>query len=121
MVIHSDQGREFEGWVFQKLAELMGANKTRTAPYRPQSDGLVERFNRTLLNMFSVFILDKPGDWDDHLLYELSAYRSSVHDSTNCTPNSLVYSRETNLPIDLMLPASKADDIKANNYPEYVQ
>ena len=37
--IHSDQGREFEGHVFQRLAELLGAHKTRTAPYRPQSDG----------------------------------------------------------------------------------
>ena len=120
-VIHSDQGREFEGGVFQRLAELLGANKTRTAPYRPQSDGLVERFNRTLLNMLSVFACDRPTTWDDHLPYLLSAYRSSVHASTQCTPNSLTYGRETNLPIDLMIPGSPQSDIKAQNYPDYVQ
>ena len=119
--IHSDQGREFEGHVFQRLAELLGANKTRTAPYRPQSDGLVERFNRTLLNMLSVFVCDRPGDWDEHLPFMLSAYRSSVHASTQCTPNSLVYGKETNLPIDLMIPGSHMSDIKARNYPDYVQ
>jgi len=120
-VIHSDQGREFEGHVFQRLAQLLGATKTRTAPYRPQSDGLVERFNRTLLNMLSVFTCDRPGDWDEHLPFLLSAYRSSVHASTQCTPNSLVYGRETNLPIDLLLPGSHQSDLKAANYPDYVQ
>ena len=89
--------------------------------FRPQSDGLVERFNRTLLNMLSVFVHDKPNTWDDHLPYVLSAYRSSVHDSTKCTPNCLVYARETNLPIDLMLPPTKGDEAKAESYPEYVQ
>ena len=31
-VIHSDQGREFEGRVSQRLAELLGATKTHTVP-----------------------------------------------------------------------------------------
>ena len=120
-VVHSDQGREFEGRVFKHLVEMLGATKTRTAPYRPQSDGLVERFNRTLLNMLSVFVHANPTDWDEHLPYVLSAYRSSVHSSTNCTPNSLVYARETNLPLDLILPTSRSDHLKAQNYPQYVQ
>jgi hypothetical protein len=32
--------------------------QTRTNPYRPQSDGLVERFNWTLVQMFSMFVED---------------------------------------------------------------
>ena len=47
MVIHSDQGREFENKVMQELCLLCGSHKTRTTPYHPESDGLVERFNRT--------------------------------------------------------------------------
>ena len=38
LYIHSDQGRNFESAVF---------NETRTTPLHPQSDGMVERFNRT--------------------------------------------------------------------------
>ena len=75
----------------------------------------------TLLNMLSVFVCDRPGDWDEHLPFMLSAYRSSVHSSTQCTPNSLVYGKETNLPIDLMIPGSHLSDIKARNYPDYIQ
>jgi hypothetical protein len=49
--IHSDQGREFESALFAAMCDLLGVNKTRTVPYRPQSDGMIERFNRTLQNM----------------------------------------------------------------------
>ena len=44
-VIHSDQGREFENNLMQELCLLCEAHKTRTTPYHPASDGLVERFN----------------------------------------------------------------------------
>ena len=45
--IHTDQGREFESKLFKGVCELMGGHKTKTCPYHPQSDGMVERFNRT--------------------------------------------------------------------------
>ncbi|KAI4880802.1 hypothetical protein NFI96_008108, partial [Prochilodus magdalenae] len=46
--LHSDQGSNFESDVFQRMCELLGIEKTRTTPFRPQSDGQVERFNATL-------------------------------------------------------------------------
>ena len=57
--IHTDQGREIESELFSELCKLLGIEKTRTTPYRPQSDGLVdERFNRTLIAMLSAFVKD---------------------------------------------------------------
>ena len=69
----------------------------------------------------TTLVSEKQNDWDENLSFVLSAYHSSVHTSTSCTPNSFVYARETNLPMDLMLPGTKRDAIKAENYPEYVQ
>lgn len=51
--LHSDQGREDE--VFQERCQLMGLQKARTTPIRPQSDGLVERFNQTVLDKLAKF------------------------------------------------------------------
>ena len=52
-VLHTDQGLGFESHLFQHICALLGVHKTRTSPYRPQSDGLVERFNRTLQQMLA--------------------------------------------------------------------
>ncbi len=67
--IHSDQGRNFESALFAELCQLLGSEKTRTVPYRPQSDGLVERFNRTLQQMLKTLVSEARDDWDDLLPY----------------------------------------------------
>ena len=55
VVIHSDQAWEFENNLMQQLCLLCGTHKNRTTPYHPASDGLIKRFNRTLLMMLVMF------------------------------------------------------------------
>ncbi|ROT62945.1 hypothetical protein C7M84_019191 [Penaeus vannamei] len=62
--LHSDQGREFESVVFQECCRLLGIKKTRTTALRPQSDGLVERFNRTLIHEVAKYCSSDQRDWD---------------------------------------------------------
>jgi hypothetical protein len=100
--VHSDQGRQFESGVFQELCRLLQIDKTRTTPYHPQSDGLVERFNRTIEEMLSKYISTDQRDWDEHLAHIMLAYRSSVHESTGHTPSAMMLGREVSLPIDLL-------------------
>ena len=54
-----------ENKVMQELCHLCGTHKTRTTPYHPESDGLVERFNMTLLMMLAMFAGENKDDWDD--------------------------------------------------------
>ena len=75
--IHTDQGREFEAALFRGVCQLLGIRKTRTTPFHPQSDGMVERFNRTVKAMLSKFVNESQDDWDEHLPYVMMAYRSS--------------------------------------------
>ncbi|MCG8044654.1 MAG: DDE-type integrase/transposase/recombinase, partial [Candidatus Thiodiazotropha endolucinida] len=100
--IHSDQGRQFESNLFKELCKLLQINKTRTTPYHPQSDGMVERFNMTLVTMLSAFVDDHRTDWDEQIPYVLMAYRSSEHETTGVTPNLLMLGRETTMPLDIM-------------------
>ena len=43
--IHSDQGRNFDGNLFKAVCQIYQVAKTRTTPYRPCSNGQVERYN----------------------------------------------------------------------------
>ena len=108
-VIHSDQGREFDNHLMQELCHLCGAHRTCTAPYRPASDGLVERFNRTLLMMLAMFAGENRDNWDDLLLVVMMAYRSSVHESTGFSPYRLMFGEECTLPMDVGLPRRDQD------------
>ena len=113
IVIHSDQGREFENRIMQELCILCGSHKTRTTSYHPESDGLVERFNRTLLMMLAMFASKNREDWDDLLPAVMMAYRSSVHESTGFSPYRLMFGEECTLPMDIGLPKQKSDSISS--------
>ena len=97
IVIHSDQGREFENKIMQELCLLCGSHKTRTTPYHPESDGMVERFNRTLLMMLAMFAGKNREDWEDLLPAVMMAYWSSVHESTGFSPYRLMFGEECTL------------------------
>ena len=101
--LHTDQGRNFESDLFKAICDLLGVEKTRTVPYNPKSDGMIERFNRTLATMLSMFVDENKTDWDDHLPYVMAAYRATQHKSTGVTPNLLMLNRELNFPLDLMV------------------
>ena len=100
--IHSDMGAEFESNLFREICRLLDVKKSRTCPYRPQCDAVVERFNRTLKQMLAIFCHENKHDWDDYLPYLMFAYRSSIHASTKHSPNFLMFGQEVNCPVDLM-------------------
>ena len=107
--IHSGQGRNFESVLFKEVGNILGMEKTRTTPLRPQSDGMVERFNRTLKNMLSKFVEENLRDWDRHLPILMMAYRSAVHETTGCSPSELMFGREIRLPVDLLFSSPESD------------
>ena len=121
--LHSDQGREFESELMAKMCELFEIEKTRTTPYRPQSDGMVERLNRTIQDMLAMYIDNYQRDWDDHLPFVVSAYRNSIHESTGCTPNLIMFGHEISIPLDLMVgrPNYLDEDMCSVEYVEWLK
>ena len=78
-------------------------------PISPESDGLIECFNRTLLMMLVMFAGEHRDDWDDLLPPVMMAYRSSVHESMGFSPHRLMLGEECTLLMDIGLPRRHPD------------
>ena len=100
--LHSDQGRNFESQLFQEACKLLDIEKTRTTGYRPQSDGMIERFMRTVASMLRNYVDKRQDDWDSHLPYVLLAYNTAEHESTGYSPFEMVFGRCARLPVELV-------------------
>ena len=124
LVIHSDQGREFENGLMKSLCALLGCTKTRTAPYHPESDGMIERFNRTCLMMLSMFVNDRRDNWHELLPFIMHAYRTSVHESTGYSPFRLMMGEECSLPQDVStaeLRTQRENDVAPHPFATWVR
>ncbi len=99
----SDRGTAFFSGLMREVYHLMGIHKTTTTAYHPQTDGLVERYNRTLTDMLAKTVQKNGRDWDQKLPYVLFAYRASRQESTQESPFFLMYGRDPQLPTDAAL------------------
>ena len=82
---------------------VVGCEKINTSGYHPQTDGLVEKFNSTLINMIAKSCETKGRDWNEHLPYLLFAYRVSSQHSTKESPFFLLYVRDPRITMETML------------------
>ncbi|KAJ8381341.1 hypothetical protein SKAU_G00021190 [Synaphobranchus kaupii] len=117
--LHSDQGRNFESQLMAEVCKRLGVTKTRTTPLHPQSDGLVERFNRTLATQLAILASQHQRDWDRHLPLVLWAYRSAVQESSQLTPAALMFGRELRTPVDLVFGAPPEPEEPSRTREEY--
>ena len=100
--ILTDQGTNFMSNLLKQIYQLLGIRSLRTTPYHPQTDGLTERFNKTLKQMLRKFVNDSGTDWDQWLPYLLFAYREVPQASTGFSPFELVYGHEVRGPLFLL-------------------
>ena len=93
-----------ESELFQELCHTMHIHKTRTTPYHPQSDGLVERSNRTVQNILKAYVNTDQTDWDRYLPTTMLASNTSTHSTTGYTPHYLLCGFEVFMPLHIMYP-----------------
>lgn len=96
----SDRGGEFLSDLSQETYRLMNIQKLNTSGYRPQTNGMVEKFNHTLVQSISQYITSDQRDWDEFLPFACFQYRSSKNETTNETPYYLLFYREMKMPLD---------------------
>jgi len=56
----SDRGRQKDNSFFRAVMRMLGTRCKYTTPYHPQTNGQVERYNRTLLNQIRAFCEEHP-------------------------------------------------------------
>jgi len=61
----TDNGPQFASLFFQGVCNLMGIRNLYTSTYHPQTNGQVERFNKTLVDMVMHYIEDHQDNWDE--------------------------------------------------------
>lgn len=79
---------------------MLQINKTPTTAYHPQSDGMIERLNRTVKDVLSKYISVHQNDWDKFVDGIVFAYNSTVHGTTEITPYRMVFGEEIRLPVE---------------------
>ena len=100
--ILSDRGvSNFLSSVMKETFKFLGILHSKTAPYRPQSNGAVERFHHTLMQMVRKSVADH-RDWDEYLQYLLFACREAPCSSTGFSPFELLFGREVHGPLDIL-------------------
>ena len=114
--ILTDKGLNFTSKLLQSVNELFQIIKLNTSAYHPQTDGMVERFNRTLLDMLASYTNSSQNDWDCHIPSCLFAYRTSNHNATNESPFYLMYLRDTFMPTDHLLNTSETTSMETAEY-----
>ncbi|GBP78798.1 Transposon Tf2-9 polyprotein [Eumeta japonica] len=77
----SNQGKQFESNLFHKLIKLLGIDKIRTTPYHPQSNGMVERWHRSLKTALRARLNHK--SWIEKLPIILLELRAVPRSDTN--------------------------------------
>lgn len=65
----SDRGTDFLSEVVQEVCTLLGVEKVSMSGYHPQTDSLVEHFNRTITAMLLKCVKQHGQDWNTHLLW----------------------------------------------------
>lgn len=114
--IITDRGKHFISTFIEEVFRAMGSNHVTTTAYHPQTNGLCERFNRTLADMLSMYVSTDHRDWDEFLPYVVFGYNSSQHETTGFTPFFLLHGREPTLPIDASLNLQRDNEGAFNAY-----
>ncbi|GFQ92100.1 transposon Ty3-I Gag-Pol polyprotein [Trichonephila clavata] len=98
-IITTDQGRQFESYLFSLLTKLLGVQKIKTTPHHPISNGIVERFHRSLKQSLRCHA---PTKWTESIPLVLLGLRTALKEDLQCTSAELVYGSTLRLPAEFL-------------------
>ena len=104
ITFQSDNGKAFVGDLTKELMKRSQVAQAHSTTYHPQTNGLVERQNRTLVSMLRVYCSRYMDGWDKHLPQAMGAYNSTEHSTTGISPHMMLTGHEKALPLTFFYP-----------------
>lgn len=101
--ISTDQGRQFESSLFNSLVKKFGISRIRTTAYHPQSNGLIERWHRTL--KAALMARGNSTQWTNELPTVLLGLRTALRSNSEFSPAMMTYGTTLRLPSDFITPS----------------
>ena len=95
-ILISDQGTEFVNVTVNALLRTCGITHITSSPYHPQTNGLTERTNQSLIQKLAKGA-DSPTNWDTALNFSVFAYNISYQRKLMASPFELLYGRSPTL------------------------
>ncbi|KYN41477.1 hypothetical protein ALC56_04118, partial [Trachymyrmex septentrionalis] len=86
--------------LFQALSKFLGSKKTRTSPYYLASNGLIERWHRTLKTAITCY--EDGRQWLDLLPTVLLSLRTCLKEDLKCSPAELVHGAPLRVPREFL-------------------
>ncbi|XP_057380292.1 uncharacterized protein LOC130702681 [Daphnia carinata] len=102
--IISDQGTAFTSQMFAEWVARWNVKHILATAEHPETNGLVERVNRTLTLAFCAFVNEDHTGWDSHLSAATYAINTARQATTETTPFELVNDRAPVLAIENLFP-----------------
>lgn len=95
--ITSDQGTQFESSIFNYLMKFLGIHRIHTTSYHPQSNGMVERWHRSLKSALMAR-LNNSQKWLEELSTVMFGLRIVPRTDTNVSAAEMVYGTTIRVP-----------------------
>jgi len=86
----TDNGPQLTSTLFQGVCRLMGITNLYSTTYHPQTQGQVQRYNRTIVAQLKAYVEDHQDTWDELVSVLTWAYNSRPQQSTGVAPLEFV-------------------------------
>ena len=114
----SDNGAEFCSQMVEAVTKILGIKKRTSVVYRPQSQGMVERWNRQLISELRTRLLQNQTTWPEQMHFIAMAHNAAPAARTGESPNLVFFGRELPLPT---FTDFSANTLREKSVQEYVK
>ncbi|GJU78083.1 reverse transcriptase domain-containing protein [Tanacetum coccineum] len=109
--IISDNGKQFQDNPFKDWCEKLCIQQHFASVKHPQTNGLVERANRSLGEGIKARLDERSKNWMEELPHVPWAHSTMIKSSNGDTPFSLTYGTESVIPAEIGMPTLRTTEV----------